>query len=73
MKNIRPPSLDGESEREDYLEAWFLGLMRYFQFHKYSSNLEAKISTYHLHGKVSMWCDQMKQVEHINENMITWK
>jgi hypothetical protein len=41
--------------------------------HNYSSNLEAKISTYHLHGKAVMWWDQLKQVEHINENRFTWK
>jgi hypothetical protein len=47
--------------------------MRYFQLHNYSSNLEAKISTYHLHGKVAMWWDQLKHVEHVNESRITWK
>jgi hypothetical protein len=24
-------------------------------------------------GNMSMWWDQLKQVEHINENRITWK
>jgi hypothetical protein len=47
--------------------------MRYFQLHNYSSNLEAKIATYHLHKKDAMWWDQLKQFEHINENRITWK
>jgi hypothetical protein len=55
MRNLKPPSFDGEREREDDVEAWFLGLMRYFQLHNYSSNLEARISTYHLHGKTDMW------------------
>jgi hypothetical protein len=73
MRKLKPPSFDGEREREDDVEAWFLGLRRYFQLHNYSSNLEARISTYHLHGKVAMWWDQLKQVEHINENRITWK
>ena len=41
--------------------------------HKYSSNLEARIATYHLDGKAAMWWDQLKQVEHINESRITWK
>jgi hypothetical protein len=50
-----------------------LGLRRYFQLHNYSSNLEARISTYHLHGKDAMWWDQLKQVEHVNESRITWK
>jgi hypothetical protein len=41
--------------------------------HNYTSNLEARIATYDLHGKNAMWWDQLKQVEHINESMITWK
>jgi hypothetical protein len=73
LRKLKPPSFDGEREREDDVEAWFLGLRRYFQLHNYSSNLEARISTYHLHGKVAMWWDQLKQVEHINESRITWK
>jgi hypothetical protein len=57
LRNLKPPSFDGEREREDDVEAWFLGLGRYFQFHNYSSNLEYIISTYHLHGKATMWWD----------------
>jgi hypothetical protein len=72
-RKIKPPSFDGERERDDDDESWFLGLTRYFELHNYSSNLEAKIATYHLHGKVAMWWDHLKQVEHINESMITWK
>jgi hypothetical protein len=72
MRNLNPPSFDGEREREDDVEAWLLGCRRYFQLHNYSSNLETKIATYHLHGKVAMWWDQLKQVEHINENRITF-
>jgi hypothetical protein len=44
-----------------------------FQLHNYSSNLEARIATYHLHGKDAVWWDQLKQVEHVNESRITWK
>jgi hypothetical protein len=68
LRKLKPPSFDGEREREDDVEAWLLGIRKYFQLHNYSSNLEAIISTYHLHGKVVMWWDQLKQVEHINEN-----
>jgi hypothetical protein len=58
---------------EDDVKAWFLGHRKYFQLHSYSSNLEAKIATYHLHGKVAVWWDQLKQVEHVNESGISWK
>jgi hypothetical protein len=51
LRKLKPPSFDGEREREDDVEAWLLELRRYFQLHNYSSNLEAIISTYHLHGK----------------------
>jgi hypothetical protein len=73
MSNLKPPSFEDEREREDDAEAWFLGLQRYFQLHNYSSNLEANISTYHLHRKVAIWWDQLKKVEHVNESRITWK
>jgi hypothetical protein len=73
LRKIKPLSSEGEREREDDVEAFLLGLMRNFKFHNYSSNLEERISTYHLDGKVAMWWDQLKQVEQINENMITWK
>jgi hypothetical protein len=71
MRNLKTPPFDGEREREDDVESGFLGLKSYFQLHNYSSNLEAKISTYHLHGKSTIWWDQLKQVEHINESRIT--
>jgi hypothetical protein len=54
LRKFKPPSFDGEKEREDDVEAWFLGLRRYFQLHNYSSKLEDMISTYHLHGKFAM-------------------
>jgi hypothetical protein len=73
MRNLKTPSFEGEREREDDDEAWFLGIRRYFQFNNYSSNLEARISTYHLHVKAAMWWDQLKQLEHVNESRITWK
>jgi hypothetical protein len=66
------PSFDGGGEREDDFEAWFFGLRTYFQLPNYSSNLECRISTYHLHGKVYMWWDQLNQVDHINESRMTW-
>jgi len=55
LRKLKPPSFDDEREREDDVEAWLLGIMKYFQLHNYSSNLEVKIATYHLHGKVVMW------------------
>jgi hypothetical protein len=30
MRKVKPPSFDGEREREDDVEAWLLGLRRFF-------------------------------------------
>jgi hypothetical protein len=73
LRKLKPPSFDGEREREDDVEAWFLGIQIYSHLHNYSSNLEANIATYHLHGKDEMYWDQLKQVEHVNESRITCK
>jgi hypothetical protein len=51
----------------------FLGSGDIFSCITILSNLEARIATYHLHGKDAMWWDQLKQVEHVNESRITWK
>ena len=41
--------------------------------HNYSSNLEARIATYHLHRNTAIWWDQLNQVEHVDESRISWK
>jgi hypothetical protein len=59
--------------REEYDEAWLLGMRKYFQLHDYPSNVEARIETYHLQGKTSMWWAQLKHVTHIDEKRISWR
>jgi hypothetical protein len=73
LRKLNPPYFDGEREREDDDEVGLVGTRKYFQFHNYSSYLESRIATYHLHGKTATWWDQLKKVEYINENKITWK
>jgi hypothetical protein len=41
--------------------------------HDYPSRIEAIISTYQLQGKVTMWWDQLKQANHLDEKMISWR
>jgi len=52
LRKLKPPSFDGEKEREDCAEARLLGIKKYFQLHNYSSNLEAEITTYHFMEKI---------------------
>jgi hypothetical protein len=48
LKRLKPPTFDGEHRKGEEVEAWLLGMRKYFQLHNYSSNMEAKISIYHL-------------------------
>jgi hypothetical protein len=35
LRKLKPPSFDGEREREDDVKSWFLGIRKYFQLHNY--------------------------------------
>jgi hypothetical protein len=73
LRKFNPPTFYGDKKNGEDAKAWLLGIIKYFQLHKYLSNLEDNISIYHIQGKASMWLDQLKQVKHINEKNITWK
>jgi hypothetical protein len=73
MNKIKPPMFDGEHQKEEDAETWFLGMRKYFQLQNYSSHAEGRIVMYQLKGKASMWWDQLVQVQHIREKDITWK
>jgi hypothetical protein len=42
---MEPPSFDGENKKGEDVEAWFMGIRKYLQFHNYSSNAEARIAS----------------------------
>jgi hypothetical protein len=60
LRKLKTPSFDGERERQYDVEVYFLGIMKYFQLHNYSSNIEEIIFTYHLLGKSTTWWGQLK-------------
>jgi hypothetical protein len=73
MNKIKPPTFDGENQKEEYVDTWLLGMRKYFQLQNYSSHAEGRIVMYQLKGKESMWWDHLVQVQHIREKDITWK
>jgi hypothetical protein len=73
IRKIKPPNFNGDHRKGEEAEAWLLEMNKYFQLHDYPSQIEAKISTYHLQGKTTMWWDQLKQDNNIDEKMITWR
>jgi hypothetical protein len=55
MNKNKPPTFDGEHNKEEDVETWLLGMRKYFQLQNYSSHSEGRISMYQLKGKASMW------------------
>ena len=41
FKKAKPPSFDGEIKKGEEVEAWLLGLKKYFRVHDFSENLKA--------------------------------
>jgi hypothetical protein len=73
MNKIKPPTFDGEHNKEEDAKTWFLGMRKYFQLQNYSSHAEGRIVMYQLKGKASMWRDQLVMVQHLREKDINWR
>jgi hypothetical protein len=73
MNKIKPPTFDGEQNKNEDAETWLLSMRKYFQLHNYSSYSEGRISIYQLKGKASMWWDHLVQVQHIKDKSVTWR
>ena len=71
LRKLKPHTFDGEDKKGEDVKAWLLGMRRYLQLHNCSSNMEARISIYNLHGKASICWDQLVQVKHIREKSIS--
>lgn len=53
FKKIKPQTYDWESDEP--AKVWLFNINRYFQVYNYSTELKAKLDTYHLQGKASLW------------------
>jgi hypothetical protein len=47
-------------------------MKKYLQLHDYPSQVEARITTYHLQGKETIWWDKLKQSKNLDEKRISW-
>jgi hypothetical protein len=73
FKKAKPPSFDGEIKRGEEAEAWLLGLKKYFRVHDFSKNLKARVATFNLNGKASIWWEDLKNVKGIHEEDLSWE
>jgi hypothetical protein len=67
FRNAKPPSFDDEIKKGDEVEAWQLGLKKYFRTHEFSENLKARVATFKLNEKASIWWEDLKNVKGIHE------
>jgi hypothetical protein len=73
FRKAKPPSFDGEINKGEEAEAWLLGLKKYFGVHDFSENLKARVSTFNLNGKASIWWEDLKNVKGVHEEDLSRK
>ena len=50
---------------------WLIGMNKFFRLHDYLENMKARISTFSLKGKANIWCEDVKNIRDIYEEL-TW-
>ena len=73
FKKARPPTFNGEVKTGQEVEAWLLGMRKYFQVQDYSRNMKARVSILNLTERASIWWEHFRQVKKVNERMIVRK
>jgi hypothetical protein len=73
FRKAKPPSFDGEIKKGEEVEAWLLGLKKYFRVHDFSENLKARVATFNLNGKASIWREDLKNMKGVREEDLSWK
>ena len=53
-------------------EEWLLGMRKYFQVHKYSSEMKARLAIYNLNGKAARWWRDLKHTKEVEVREIRW-
>lgn len=72
FKKAKPPTFDGEMNKSQDAEVWFLGIRKFFRLHDYSDNMKTKIATFSLRGKADIWWEYVNNVRGIHEENFTW-
>ena len=56
---------NGEVEKGEEVEAWLLGMKKYFQIYNYSDRLKEQMAIYNLTEKADIWWQDIKRVKNI--------
>ena len=68
FKKEKAPIFDGEMD----VEAWLLGMKKFFKLHDCLENMIARVDTFSLKGKVDIWWEDVNYVRCIHEEYLTW-
>ena len=70
FRKERPPTLNGEIKNGQEVEAWLLGMRKYFQVQDYLGNMKARVAIFNLNGRESIFWENLRQVNKINDRKI---
>ena len=63
---------DRESKKPKDVEAWLLGMKKFFDLHDYIVNMKGRIDIFSLKGKASIGWKDMKRVRGIKIEELSW-
>lgn len=72
IKKSKPPTFDGELNKPKDVEAWLLGMKKFFELHEYTENMKVRIVIFNLKGKAYIWWEDVKRVKDIRTKESSW-
>ena len=72
FKKAKPPTFDGEMKKPQVVEAWFLGMRKFFRLHNYLENMKDRVATFSLKGKADISWEDVKNLICIHEEDLNW-
>lgn len=53
------------------VEAWLLGMNKFYKLHDYLANMKVRITIFSLKGKANIWWEDVNNVRGIHEEELT--
>lgn len=69
FKKIKPPAFDGE--QEEVIEACLINMNKCIYIYEYDHKLKAQLEIYQLQGKSTLWWEEVKTIQKIDEHEAT--
>ena len=69
---LRKEKEEQERKAEEAVEASLINMNKYFQIYEYGEYLKAILEIYQLQGKATLWWEEMKALQKIEEQEVTF-